>query len=243
MSQKKTILLISEPAMGKTLSLRNLPLEKMLYINFDAKSEVLGLGLDERIKKILIPEDPLQINQLLETIEESDYEYVVIDTIDFYAEQIESMHVVTADDTMHAWSDYGQYIKELLNFARLKSAKTWIFMSHVQAGLKGKETSTLKGAIGKQGLSAYFQTVLVPYTYDLAQPNVFGSVIGYGFITKPTATNRNTAARSTIGTFPDIIKNNDLDLILRRLDGENIDWNNDEVIFEKDRLLAKKLGI
>ena len=243
MSQKKTILLVAPPGYGKTLGLRNLPLEKVLYINSDGKSEIIGPGLDKEIGKVVIPEDPLMINASLEVFENSNYEYIVIDTIDFYADQIESEHVLTADNTQSAWGMYGQRLKELLNFARLKSSKTWIFMSHVQEGIRGQETSTIKGAVGKQGLEAYFQTILVPYKYDLAQKSLLDSVIGYGYITKPTLQYRNTAARSTIGTFPDMIRNNDLDLILRRLDGEKIDWNDDDVIFEKDKLLAKKLGL
>jgi len=239
---KRSIMVSSLPATGKTFSLRNLPLEKVLYLGIDGKDD-LDFDMQNKFGKFIIPEDPLQVIQSLEAFEESEFEYIVVDSLSFWFEQIESMHIINAEDTRAMWGMYAQWGKELLNFARLKSKKTWIFFVHTDEEAKGKKKGMVKGSLSRLGLESFFSVVLEGYTYDLAEPNIFGSVIGYGFQTKPTLDNRNTNARSPIGLFPERIKNNDLDLVLRRLSGEKIDWDNDEVIFAKDRELAEKLGI
>ncbi len=239
---KKCIMLSGLPSTGKTNSLRNLPLEKILYINTDGKSE-LDFEMQNKFGKFITPEDPLQIIASLQAFEDSNYEIIVVDSLSFWFEQIESMHIINSDDSRAMWGKYAQWGKELLNFARLKSKKTWIFMIHTNEETGSKKKGMVKGSLSKLGLESFFGVVLETYTYDLAKPNIYGSVIGYGFQTKPTLENRNTNARSPIGLFPTIIKNNDLDLVLRRLDGEKIDWDNEEVLFEKDKKLAKELGL
>ena len=240
---KRCILVIGESGTGKTLSLRNLPLEKILYINFDGKSE-MGLGMEEKMK-VVTPESPMDVINSLEAFEASDkYDYIVIDTLSFMADQYEAMYIHDSEDSRSEWGNYAHEITTLLNFARLKSKKTWIFFNHLQLNTSSTGTAAyVKGSLAKKSLESFFSTVLLTDTYDLAKPNPFGSVVGYRFQTKPTAQNRKVSARSPIGVFPEYIKNNDLDLVFRALDGEKIDWENDDVIFEKDKKLAKKLGI
>ena len=239
---KRSIMVSSLPATGKTFSLRNLPLEKILYLGVDGKDD-LDLDMQNKFGKFIIPEDPLQITQSLQAFEDSEYEIIVVDSLSFWFEQIESMHVINAEDTRAMWGMYAQWGKELLNFARLKSKKTWIFFIHTDEEAKGKKKGMVKGSLSRLGLESFFSVVLEGFTYDLAKPNIYGSVVGYGFQTKPTLENRNTNARSPIGLFSEKIMNNDLDLVLRRLDGEKINWDDEEVLFEKDKKLAKELGL
>ena len=238
---KKCILLNGVPATGKSASLRNLDPSKILYCNTDGKSE-MDFEMEKSFGKFTTPSDPLQIIASLHAFEESEFEYVVVDTLSEWVDQIEQYYILPSDDSRGDWGKvYAASIKELLNFARLKSSKTWIFISHIEEG-GTKNKSAIKGSVGKKGIEALFSTVLETYTYDLAEENVFGSVIGYGFIAKPTLEHRKTSARSPIGMFPGKIQNNDLDLVLRRLAGEKIDWDDKEVLFAKDKQLIEKLN-
>jgi len=238
---KKCILLNGVPGTGKSASLRNLDSSKVLYVNTDGKSE-MDFEMEKSFGKYITPSDPLQVIASLQAFEDSEFEYIVIDTLSEWVDQIEQYYILTSDDSRGDWGKvYAANTKELLNFARLKSSKTWIFISHVEEG-GTKNKATVKGSVGKKGIEALFSTVLETYTYDLASENLFGSVIGYGFITKPTLEHRKTSARSTIGMFPSAIPNNDIDLVLRRLSGEKIDWDDNEVLFAKDKQLIERLN-
>jgi len=239
---KNCIMVSGLPSTGKSASLRNMDLKSIIYISTDGKNE-MDFNMQDEFGKFIIPMDPIQVIQSLQAFEESEYQTIVIDSLSFWFEQLESMHVLTADDTRAAWGLYAQWGKELLNFARLKSKKNWIFFIHTNDETGGKKKGMVKGSLSKLGLESFFGTVLETYTYDLAEPNPFGSYVGYGFVTKPGQENRNTNARSPLGLFPHKVPNNDLSLIFDRLNGNKIDWEDKDVLFAKDKELAKKFGL
>jgi len=241
---KKCILLNAPSGMGKTSALRNLDFSKYIYLNLDGKSE-LPFGGEDEFFKFITPERGIDVIASLEALEESEAEGIIVDTLSFLVMMLEQELVLDEDNGYQGWADYAEALKKILVFANNKSKKNWIFLSHTQEGVNNNTQAFCKGSVKNISIEAWFSTVLELYTYDLAEPNVFGSVIGYGFLTKKTIDNRKTSAKSPIGMFPKDgrIRNNDLDLVLRRLSGEKIDWDNDEVIFAKDKELAEKLGI
>ena len=238
---KKSILVLGTSGSGKTNSLRNLDLETTLLLNTDGKSDTV-VDPDGKLK-VRVPETAMEVIDLLETIEESKYETIVVDTLSFWIQQLEQELTYDVDDSRGGWNDFAMAIKKLLTFANNKSKKNWIFLSHVSESTLGSYDVPVKGSIKNIGISAWFSTVIYMDTFDVATETILGSAVGYKMFTKPTMAQRKLPAKSPLGAFPAEIKNNDLDLIVRALNGEKIDWNDDDVIFEKDKLLAKKLGL
>jgi len=238
---KRVILVNGESGSGKTMSIRNIDLSKTILLNMDGKTET-PFGKEDKFFKFITPESALQVNASLQAFEDSEAETIVIDTMSFYVSALE-LELAGKDEGYDGWRNYGDRIKELLDFSHRKSKKTWIFLSHTQKGDSGNLQAMVKGSMKNLSIESYFATVLELYTYDLAKPNMFGSVIGYGLQTRKTLENRKSSAKSPLGLFPEKIMNNDLDLVLRRLDGEKIDWNDEKILFEKDKKLAKELGL
>jgi len=208
-------------------------------LNMDGKTEQPFGGEDE-FMKLLTPESALQVNASLEALEASGAETIIVDTLSFYITALES-EVAGKDNGFDGWAVYGEKIKELLNFSHRTSKLNWIYLSHTQLGDSGNLQAIVKGAMKNLSIEAYFSTVIELYTYDLAKPNHFDSIVGYGMQTRKTLVNRKSSAKSPFGLFPEKIRNNDIDLVLRKLNGEKLDLEDDDVIFKKDRALAKKL--
>ena len=77
----------------------------------------------------------------------------------------ESIHVLTAKDTMQAWSNFQQFFKRLMQYYVAKSTKNVIFTAHVQSILNENEhvmerKVPIKGALKANGIEAYFSTVV-----------------------------------------------------------------------------------
>jgi len=242
---KKCILVNSPSGYGKTAALRNLDYSKYIYCNLDGKSE-LPFGGEDKFFKFITPNRAMDVVNSLQAFEDSDAEGIIIDTLSFLIMMLEQELVLDEDNGYQGWADYAEAIKKILVFANNKSKKNWIFLSHTQEGI-GKNTQAFcKGSVKNISIEAWFSTVLELYTYDLAEPNMFGSIIGYGFLTKKTIENRGTSAKSPIGFFPKDgkILNNDLSLVFDALDNRgSVDWEDNKILFEKDIKLAKELGL
>ena len=239
----KRVILVNGPSgSGKTATLRNLDFSKTIYLNLDAKTE-LPFGGELEMMKFLTPKSALQVNVSLQELEETDADTIVVDTLSFYITALES-EVAGKENGFDGWATYSNAIKELLDFSHRKSKKSWIFLSHTQLGDSGNLQAMVKGSMKNLSIESYFSTVLELFTYELATPNHFDSVVGYGMQTKKTLENRKSSAKSPFGLFPrdGKIMNNDIDLVLRRLSGEKIDWDDNEVLFAKDKQLIERLN-
>ena len=179
--------------------------DKVAYINLDGKTR-LGFKGKSKIAKFITPGDPLEVNQGVRKLEEDqDIEYIIVDTLSFYLDQIEQKHVIFEHDSQGAWGKaYAASIKDLLHFANNVSTKSWIFMSHTQEGeVKNFVTPTkayAKGAVGRLGVEAYFDTVL--YTNIFDDPDAEDG-IGYRFQTKKTKETKGYSCKSPEGMFPE----------------------------------------
>ena len=221
---KKCVLILGPSGTGKTYSIKKLineQGEKVAYINLDGKTR-LGFKGKSKIAKFITPGDPLEVNNGIRSIEEDPaIEYVIIDTLSFYLDQIEQKHVIFEHDSQGAWGKaYAASVKDLLHFANNVSTKSWIFMSHTQEGeLKNFVTPTkayAKGAVGRLGVEAYFDTVLYTNVFD--DDNAEDGV-GYRFQTRKTKESRGLSVKSPEGMFPNVYtENNDLIDVFAHID-------------------------
>lgn len=100
----KNILLIGNTGSGKSTSLRNLPLEKTIYINTEAK--FLPFKGSSRLKQSIKLVDPDEMLAGMDWIEEQDdVEYVVIDSFSMLMDMWYMKHIANADPrkTQQLW--------------------------------------------------------------------------------------------------------------------------------------------
>lgn len=206
---KKVVLILGGSGTGKTYSIKELinrEGERVAYINLDGKTR-LGFKGKSKISKFITPGDPLEVNQGVRSLEEDDsIEYIIIDTLSFYLDQIEQKHVIFEHDSQGAWGKtYAAQVKDLLHFANNVSKKSWIFMSHVQEGeIKNFITPTkayAKGAVGRLGVEAYFDTVLFTNVFD---DETAEDGLGYRFQTRKSRETKGFSVKSPEGMFPDM---------------------------------------
>jgi len=225
MARNRKVVLINGPSgTGKTYSIKKLINEmgeKVAYINLDGKTR-LGFKGKSKIAKFITPSDPLEVNQGIRSIEEDpNIEYVIIDTLSFYMDQIEQKHVIFEHDSQGAWGKvYAASVKDLLHYAMNVSTKSWIFMSHTQEGeVKNFVTPTksyAKGAVGRLGVEAYFDTVLYTNVFD---SDTAEDGVGYRFQTRKTKESRGLSVKSPEGMFPNVYtESNDIIEIFQLID-------------------------
>ena len=183
-------------------------------------------------------DDPMQVIQAFDyAIEHKDeVEGIIIDSLTFLMEQFESKYVLTAPNTMKAWSDYQQFFKFLMQDKVIKFGKPVIFTAHTQRILNENtgefEVSVpIKGALKGNGLEAYFSCIvaakkipvkdLKDYQNDLLHIIEEEEAVGYKhvFQTLITRTTTGERIRSPMGLFErkETYMDNDCQLLLDRL--------------------------
>jgi len=180
-----------------------------------------------KINKFITPSDPLEVNPGARALElMDDIDYIVIDTLSFWFDQLEQKHVIFSEDSRGNWGKvYASEIKSLLHFANNVSKKTWIFMSHTQEGEpKNMVIPTkcyVKGAIAKIGIEAYFDTVL--YT-DVFDDDSKEDGVGYRFQVRRTKDTKGLSVRSPDGLFDNVYtEDNDVLKIFDAIDAYDND--------------------
>lgn len=160
-----SLLICGESGSGKSFSLMNMrDQEGVLYINCEGGKP---LPFKNKFKRITI-DDPEEIWDILDQIKEDTtgrYHTVVIDTISFMMNRYESVHVIGAANTMVAWGAYGQFFPKLI-YDYVSDGKVFVIMlGHLDA-LLNEATNRfdymvpVKGALKKNGLEAFFTTVI-----------------------------------------------------------------------------------
>lgn len=157
MANDNLVLICGKSGAGKSASLRNLPKpEGVLYLNCEAGKK---LPFPSKFKNFNIT-DPYQVYQAFDEAENMPAVHTIaIDTMTFLMDMFESVHVLTAQDTMAAWGAYQQYFKNLMQQYVSKSTKNVIFTGHVMdllnEGEQVMETKVpVKGALKNNGLEA-----------------------------------------------------------------------------------------
>jgi len=160
-----SVLICGESGAGKSYSLMNMRgQEGVLYINCEGGKP---LPFKNKFKKITI-DDPNDIFGLFEQINNDTtgkYHTIVIDTISFMMNRYESIHVLGSANTMAAWGGYGQFFPRLIYDYVAKSKAFVVMLGHLDA-ITNEDTNKVsfmvpvKGALKKNGLEAYFTTVI-----------------------------------------------------------------------------------
>ena len=226
------VLLCGYSAGGKSASLRNLKdPEGVMYLNCEAGKK---LPFKNLFKSFNIT-DPLQIYQAFEEAENMDNTHtIVIDSVTFLMDMYETLHVLTSSDTQAAWGKFQQYFKKLMQHYVAKSTKNIIFTAHIYSEVKKMEMVTsvpIKGALKKNGVEAYFSTViyakkldiddLEEYKNDLLTitPKEEGLGFKYVFQTSLTKETVHERIRSNMAMWKDeeTFIDNDMQLVLDRL--------------------------
>lgn len=155
------VLVMGPPAAGKSSSLMGLNQERYVYLNCDLKEIPFA---DNFAAKVDVT-DPYDIFDYIQEIEENDdIDGVILDTITFLMDMVETQYVVTAKDTRAAWGSYAKYYKDLLHAIK-SGTKDYIILAH-EAIEHNEELSIneskvpVKGAVGRTGVEADFTTIV-----------------------------------------------------------------------------------
>ena len=178
----KMILVMGEPASGKTVSLRNIPKNELYYIDCDKK----GLNykgwkndFNEENKNYFKTNDGELIAKCMLGISEKreDIHYIVIDTINSIMIADEMRR--SKDKNFDKWIDLASCIFNLVNIVPdLRDDITVIFIGHTQTDDEGFTRLLTNGKkLNKIGLEKYFDTVLIAknndgkYVFETKSPN------------------------------------------------------------------------
>ena len=229
------ILICGASATGKSASLQNIrnP-EKWLYLNTEAGKR---LPFKDSFRTARV-DDPLQVPQAFEyAIENKDSgDGIIVDSLTFLMEQYESKYVLTASNTMKAWSTYQQFFKDLMQDKVIKFGKPVIFIAHTQKVINENTGETevaipIKGALKGNGVESYFSCIVatkkVPlrdlesYKSNLLHITEEDELVGYKhvFQTKITRNTTGERIRSPMGLFTreETYMDNDAQILLDRL--------------------------
>ena len=229
------ILICGASATGKSASLQNIrnP-EKWLYLNTEAGKR---LPFKDSFRRARV-DDPLQVPQAFEyAIENKDsVDGIIVDSLTFLMEQYESKYVLTASNTMKAWSTYQQFFKDLMQDKVIKFGKPVIFIAHTQKVINENTGETevaipIKGALKGNGVESYFSCIVatkkVPlrdlesYKSNLLHITEEDELVGYKhvFQTKITRNTTGERIRSPMGLFTreETYMDNDAQILLDRL--------------------------
>ena len=227
------VLIGGESATGKSASLRNIDNERVLYVNCEAGKK---LPFKAKCQQVVLT-DPRDIFDLIEEVNESDdIDVVVIDTLTFLMDMYEMQYVLNSDNTMRAWGTYATFFKELMFEYVANSPKAFIFLAHTRSVLdeeKGEYRTSvpIKGALGNQGIEAYFTSVLATKKVDLKELKDFENkylditpddeALGFKYVfqTKLTRKTRGERIRSPLGMWDtnETYIDNDLAHVIERI--------------------------
>lgn len=178
----KMILVMGEPASGKTVSLRNIPKNELYYIDCDKK----GLNykgwkndFNQEKKNYYRSNDGESIAKCMLAVSEKreDIKYIAIDTINsiMIADEMKR----SKDKNFDKWVDLASCIFNLINIVPdLRDDLTVIFIGHTQTDDEGFTRLLTNGKkLNKIGLEKYFDTVLIAknmdgkYVFETTSPN------------------------------------------------------------------------
>ena len=167
----KMLLIMGEPASGKTVSLRNIPKNELYYVDCDKKGlNYKGWKNDFNAEKknYFRSNDGEQIAKLMIAISEKreDIKYIAIDTINSIMIADEMRR--SKDKNFDKWVDLASCIFNLINIVPdLRDDLTVVFIGHTQTDDEGFTRLLTNGKkLNKIGLEKYFDTVLIAKNND-----------------------------------------------------------------------------
>lgn len=163
MNNDHLTLISGKSATGKSASLRNLPNPAgVMYLNCESNKR---LPFKSGFMELTIV-DPLQVYEAFTQAETMpDIHTIVIDSLTFMMDMYESVHVLTAVNSMKAWGEYAQFFKVLMSQYVAKSTKNVIFIAHTLDVLNETEMVNevvvkVKGSLMNTGIESFFSNVI-----------------------------------------------------------------------------------
>jgi hypothetical protein len=227
-------LICGKSASGKSASLMGLTNpEGVMYLNCEAGKR---LPFKSKFKQYVIT-DPLQVYEAFDHAEsQDDIHTIVVDSLTYLLDMYESVHVLTSSNTMKAWSEFGQYFKNLMQVYVARSSKNVIFTAHTLDNLNEAEMVMetkvpVKGSLKNNGIESYFSVVisskkvslktLENYSNDLLTVTPQEEALGFKYVfqTQLTKDTVNERLRGPMGLFTEqeTYIDNSVQLLLDRL--------------------------
>jgi hypothetical protein len=228
------VLIAGKSASGKTASLRTLKNpEGVLYLCCESGKE---LPFPSKFIVMNIT-DPMSVFAAFEKANTTDKIHtIVIDSLDYLMAMYESTYVLTASNTMKAWSNYGEYFRKLHQKVIAECSKNVLVIAHTSETYREQdmiyETAVhVKGSVDKQGVESYYNCVvaskklaikdLVNFDNSLLHITQENEVtqVKYVYQTRITKDTVNERIRGPIGLFgmPETYIDNDAQALLDRL--------------------------
>lgn len=231
------VLINGESGTGKSASLMNFENpETVMYLNCEAGKK---LPFKSKFKEFKIT-DPYQVYEGLKHALDNPGKYsaVVIDTITFLMDMVETQYVIPSPNTQKAWGEYSQFFKRLMQEYVSKLDIPVIILGHTRAELnetKGiyEVSVPVKGALKNQGVEAYFSVVVATkkmpikeleeaeYDADLLHISEEDRALGFKHVFQVRLTRKTTGERlrAPLGMFDktQVYMDNDVQLLINHL--------------------------
>lgn len=214
------VLIVGYSSTGKSAALRNIRnQERWLYMNTEAGKR-LPFKNNFFAQRIT---NPYEVHQFMDeiTANPDKIDGAILDSLTFLMDMFETQYVLTAANTMQAWSQYQQFFKVFMQEKVTLFCKPTIVIAHVkdeldEKAMEMKVSVPIKGALKNNGVEAYFSTVvaakkvalreLEPYLTDgnkLLTVSEEEEALGYKhvFQTRPTKGTTGERIRSPMGMF------------------------------------------
>ena len=226
------ILLSGKSAVGKSFSLRGIEDPKgVLYLNCESGKKLPFKS--QFVEQTIV--DPLQIYEWFNFAEtQPKCHTIVVDSLTFMMDMYESVHVLTATQTMQAWGQFAQFFKVLMQNYVARSTKNVIFTAHTfEPNTPGDQETyiQMKGSLKNNGIEAYFSLnigakkvplrALAEYKNDLLTITPKEQLVGFKYVFQTDLTKEtvNERLRGPIGLFTqqETYIDNNVQLVLNRL--------------------------
>lgn len=229
------ILIGGKSAGGKSASLRNIRnQDRWVYLNTEAGKR-LPFKNSFNSQRIT---DPYEVYQFFDEATENKQHVdgIIVDSLTFLADMLESQYVVGASNGQKAWGDFAQFFKVLLQQKVVAFGKPVIFTAHIldvydETALEMKTSVPIKGSLKNNGIEAYFSTVVEATKVALKDLEKFKSnmltiteedeLVGFKhvFQTRITKASVGKRIRSPMGMFTpsETFIDNDAQLLLDHL--------------------------
>ena len=205
------VLLCGKSATGKSASLQMLKdPEGVMYLNCENNKK---LPFRSKFQEFTIT-DPTDVPDAIDSVQDNKKIHtIVIDSLTYLMDMFESTKVLTSTNTMKAWGQYAQFMKNMMAQNVANSNKNIIFIAHTsdifnESEMVNETMVKVKGSLMNTGVESYFSTVIgckkVPlknletYKSDLLSYNDEEKLLEYKYVyqTKLTKDTVNERIRS-----------------------------------------------
>lgn len=229
---KNVVCVMGEPNTGKSTSLRNMDLSKVVYLNPDNKEP----PFKGKFMANMFIERATDVPAYIADIEGNPaVGGGVIDTVTKLMEMYERQNVAGAANGQAAWGDYGNFIRGLVHQIKT-GTKDYVIFAHEDKVLNEQRgvmeaKIPVKGSVGKIGLEADFSIILASAQVPLKKleghkndllsitPEEEEDGVKYVFITRVTKEYAGGKMRAPMGLWArnELYIDNDLQKVFNRL--------------------------